>query len=78
MAVFTGEIFEPPAPSLLEGTASGRTGEIFGSGGTSPAGNVAPAVTVTKTGTNLADFLATLTNNGTAPTGALEIYVEFH
>jgi hypothetical protein len=39
---------------------------------------VAPAIQVVKTGTTVADFLATLTNGGAAPSGDMEIYVEFH
>lgn len=39
---------------------------------------VAPAIQTVKTGTTVADFLATLTNGGAAPSGALEIYVEYH
>ena len=45
--------------------------------GLAGAGAVAPAVAVTKAGTSVADFLATLTNNGAAATGPLEIYVRY-
>lgn len=39
---------------------------------------VAPAVRVVKTGTDVSNFIATLTNDGAAATGGLEIFVEYH
>ena len=39
---------------------------------------VAPAIWIQKVGADQENFIATLTNSGAAPSGDLELYIQFH